>query len=100
MKMMWSKAFLFLSVWPAIPDQNHLRHANVNNQTRSLCDANRISVTPPRTRSNVAASPGRLQKVAQGILHCFIIVDDCNQFWRLRPPACPEGSVMMRCEAI
>lgn len=73
-----SVAFLFFQCGLQF-QTGHLRHANVNNQTRSL--AMQIGFQELlRGPEATCRKPRRLQKVAQGILHCFIIVDDCNQF--------------------
>ena len=73
----------FLVFQPGLQLQTrHLRHADVNDQTRSLTmqigfeEVLRASEAPCR-------KPRCLHKVAQRILHGLIIINDGNQFGRL-----------------
>jgi len=60
----------------------HLRHADVNDQARGL--AMQIGVEELFRRTEAPrGKPRRLQKVAQGILHGLIVIDDRNQSRRL-----------------
>src|SRR5580704_13906903 len=73
-----SIAFLFSQLGLQLQTR-HLRHADVNDQTRSLTMQIRFEEIF-RASERPCHKPGRLHKVAQRILHGVIVINDRNQF--------------------
>ena len=85
-------AFLFFQLGLQLQTR-HLRHADVNDQARSL--TMQIGFEEFfRGSKALCDQPSRFHQVAQRILHGLVVINDRNQFGRLGPTAFPEGSVM------